>query len=183
MINFNLKKYKNPYFIETGTGAGLGINKALKAGFRKIYSIELVQELYLRAGVAFKKERDAGIVDLRIGDSVKVLPVILEEIEGSVTFWLDAHADSPRSVRRNKNKCPLYEELDIIKKYSNWKHTIMIDDRRLFADNETRENANGWGQEVTECGIIERIKSINNSYTIIYEDGFQEKDVIIAYIS
>ena len=40
-INFNLKKYKNSVFLETGTYQGDGIKKALEAGFEKIYSIEI----------------------------------------------------------------------------------------------------------------------------------------------
>jgi len=49
-------KYPNDYFVETGSFKGKGIEKALKAGFKEIYSIELSQVYYKYCKEKFKKD-------------------------------------------------------------------------------------------------------------------------------
>lgn len=43
-LKFDLKKYLNKNFVESGTYKRDGIQKALNAGFQKIYSIEVKKE-------------------------------------------------------------------------------------------------------------------------------------------
>lgn len=181
MINFNLKKYITPVFIETGIGqAGLGIQKALDAGFEHIVSMDICQDLFDRACVKFKNHIELGRVRLLRGDSAQLLPEILKELDCHATFWLDAHIDGPDSAGLSKVKCPLFTELDAIKNHHIKNHVVMIDDRRLFKDNEIRDNVNGWGNEVTETELRQRLKAINPLYKIIYEDGYQPDDVLVA---
>jgi hypothetical protein len=181
MINFDLKKYINPIFIETGTGlAGLGVKKALEAGFEKIYSIEICESIHLDACHAFADEIRSGQVELILGDSITALPALLDTIDKPCTFWLDSHIDGPQSAGLSHKKCPLYDELYTISKHYVDGHIIMIDDRRLFYDNETRDNPNGWGASILETAIVDQIKNINKNYSIVYENGFIDKDVIVG---
>lgn len=184
-INYDLKKYLGDgIFIETGTGrSGSGIIAAIKAGFKKIISIEITPEFHENAKLKFKDYIESGQVILLLGDSSKLLPNILEEFKNQkLTFWLDAHIDGPYLPEYKGQKCPLYDELNTIKELHRNDHIIMIDDRRIFKDNETREGVNGWGNEVTETEALKRIKDINPDYDIVYENGFVEDDVIIAIV-
>lgn len=181
MINFDLKEYLNPIFIETGTGrGGDGIQKALDAGFETIISMDICEELYKKACKQFKAEIKEGRVILYHGDSAILLRSIMPEIHERCTFWLDGHIDSLESEGLSHQKCPLYDELETIRQHRIKNHTVMIDDRRLFADNDTRDNIDGWGQEVTERCIREKLRAINEYYHITYEDGFRDRDVLVA---
>jgi hypothetical protein len=182
-INYNLKKYiGDGIFIETGTGrAGNGITAAIEAGFTKIISIEITPEFHERAKVKFSDYIESGKVILLLGDSSKMLPKVLEEFKNErFTFWLDAHIDGPYLPEYKGQKCPLYDELNIIKNLDRNDHIIMIDDRRIFHDNEKRKGVNGWGNEVTETEIRMRLTDINPNYKIVYENGYIDDDVIIA---
>lgn len=44
----NFEKYPNPIWVETGSHHGDGIQQAIDAGFKELYSIELSHDLYLR---------------------------------------------------------------------------------------------------------------------------------------
>ena len=73
-INFNLNDYLNPVFVETGSAGGNGIEQALKAGFEKIYSIELSEQFHQQCEQHFVREVESGQVTLIFGDSTYALP-------------------------------------------------------------------------------------------------------------
>lgn len=164
-----MKNYSNPYFFETGTADGCGVELALKSGFEKVFSVEIKPDLYEQNVARFKKYIDQGRVILLLGDSLKLLERTLLEIDKPTTFWLDAHHDS--GIQGEK-RCPLYEELEAIRGHSINTHTILIDDRRMFGK--------WWGEGITEESIRERIKLINQDYKIVYEDGIAPDDIIAA---
>ena len=171
-MKFDLAKYSNPVFVETGTYKGEGIAKALAAGFEKIYSIEIAQEFYDKALEKFKTEIDSGRVEIVLGDSLSCLPDIINKIDKNITFWLDAHT---QEGHQGEKPCPLYEELDAIANHSIKTHTLLIDDLRFW---ETK----GWGKTVRLNVILEKIKQINGDYDITYEDGKVENDVLVAVL-
>ncbi|MCP4645835.1 MAG: hypothetical protein GY851_35650 [bacterium] len=180
-LSFNLAKYKRgATFVETGTGAGYGIRAALAAGFEVVHSIELDPACYEAAQEAFVAELTAGSVRLHFGDSRAVLPRVLDTIWSPATFWLDSHVD--HQVPGATVKCPLYDELEQIAEHWLNDHTIMIDDRRLFAENEARENPNGWGLTVSEREVVRMLERMNSRYEITYETGHVPEDVIIARV-
>jgi hypothetical protein len=180
MINFELSKYLNPVFVETGIGrAGDGIQKALDAGFQRIISMDICEDIYNKACKLFKQEIKDGRVELYHGDSSLLLRSILPEINERCTMRLDAHLDGAEQGLSHQ-KCPLYDELKAISHHHIKNHTIIIDDRRLFSDNEVREDVEGWGQEVSEREIRNRLQEVNQYYHVKYEDGFQENDAIVA---
>ena len=111
------KKYMNPVFIETGSYIGKGIQHAIGAGFKDIYSIEIMPEYFNICSGAFAGYNN---IHLLLGDSPLVLSEILNNINESVTFWLDAHIGGAVS--------PLLAELEVIRRHPIKTHTILIDD-------------------------------------------------------
>ena len=110
-INFNLKKYLNKIFIETGTYNGDGVKEALNANFEKIYSIEIDYERFLKCSEMFKNFDNVKII---YGDSGSELSKLLEKIDENCTFWIDAHYCGDNGYIGEK-WTPLKEELNQIK--------------------------------------------------------------------
>lgn len=178
-IKFDLTKYKNPVFVETGTFRGDSVSSALHSGFDKVYSIEIDDELYENAVNRFRSEIDDGRVILLHGDSGLRLPEIIETVEYRCTFWLDAHSQKFNfdNGTTGKENCPLYRELNTIGASARNDHTILIDDMRLV------KNPNAWrGHDVTFEGVLDRLKTINGAYSFDYENGHVEDDVLTAVV-
>jgi hypothetical protein len=113
--------------IETGTFKGDMIH-AMLADFDRLYSIELSHSLYLAAKERFK---DCRTVFLFEGDSEKVLPQILNEINEPAVFWLDAHTSGGETAR-GRLDTPIEKELVDILNHPVKSHVILIDDAREF---------------------------------------------------
>jgi len=167
-----LSRYKNNIFIETGTSLGDGVQLALDCGFNQIYSFEINPELVEHNRKRFKEHGSR--VEIIYGDSSELLSLFLSRITEASTFWLDGHWDGGPV---GKYRCPLLFELDAIANHAIKNHTLLIDDRRLFGDQNHH-----WGREVTEPLVIERIKKINHDYYIKYENGYIPNDIITAKI-
>lgn len=121
------KKFRLKVLIETGTYYG-GTIKALKNYFKKIYSIELNDSLYMSAKSEFQNNIN---VFLLKGDSSEILPELLKELKEPCIFWLDAHYSGGPTSRGNKYT-PILEELKAISVNSIFKNVLLIDDARLF---------------------------------------------------
>ncbi|MEM7063916.1 MAG: hypothetical protein AAF572_12215 [Cyanobacteria bacterium P01_B01_bin.77] len=172
-IQFELERYMNPVFVETGTYKGHGISAALAAGFSKVYSIEVSKDFYDNAVQKFKSEIAQGIVEIILGDSLSCLPKVISGIDSNITFWLDAHTTLGY---QGEKSCPLYEELDAISTHPIKNHTILVDDLRLLSQD-------GWGASVSQSKIMKKIQNINSNYSLTYENGKIENDVLAAFIS
>ena len=163
------KRYPNLIFIETGSYYGDGIQQALDAGFKRVYSIELSEEFYREC---IKRFLDVRKVRLIFGQSQTVLETLLPLIKKQVTFWLDAHDD---------NSSPLLKELEIIKSHHIKTHTILIDDLRTWSIEK-----NGFDVDVLKSKLLE----INPDYIFSLEDGYipgsdvigYEKDILVAKV-
>jgi hypothetical protein len=160
-----LTAFRNLVFIETGSNQGDGIQAALDAGFRCIYSVELSLFAFGYCTARFKDKRK--LVHLFQGDSRQFLREILPSVTTKITFWLDAH-ECGSGVGDIKD-CPLLEELLLISSHEIKEHTILIDDVRLFG---------------TELPSLEIIKStllgINPTYNIFRVDSDSFSDDILA---
>jgi hypothetical protein len=156
------EKYPNSIFIETGSCIGDGIQLALYAGFKTIYSIELAPSLHQHCVDRYK---DCHNVHLIFGDSKILLEELLKDIEEPVTFWLDAHASGGETV--GGPITALFKELEAIGKHSIKTHTILIDDIRCWGCNEQ---------------LIEILCNINPKYNITFEDGFIPNDILVAKV-
>ena len=163
--------YPSDVFIETGTSDGNGVQIALDAGFRKIFSIEIDSRKVLAAQQRFSELIQKGIVSIIEGDSVNILPQIINNIgQLRATFWLDAHWDNgPQGVKR----CPLYDELESIKSHKRNDHNILIDDRRIFGIP-----GSNWGEGISEQAIISLCFTINKLYNKQLHDGVVPDDII-----
>src|ERR1035437_5376601 len=123
-----LKKYPNTIFIETGSYMGDGIQSALDAGFKIIYSIELSNKWQSYCINRFKNNSKVNII---LGESQKVMNNIIKNINNSITFWLDGHYSGPHTAM-GEYESPLIQELHIIGEHSIKTHTILIDDLRCW---------------------------------------------------
>lgn len=142
----NLEKYITEYnlntFIETGTGIGTGVMFAKNFKFSKIFSIEIIEELFNRSKKleAFD-DRIKLINDSSINGLIKILPTLSEA--DKVLFWLDAHfpgADFKFNTYDHLSDIPslhmpLEDEIKIIHQYRHsLKDVFIIDDLRIYED-------------------------------------------------
>ena len=141
-VDGSIRKFNVNVFIETGTGIGVGLNYALQFPFQKLYTIEIMKELYDKNIINIKDKRVTQIND----ESIKALETIMNELEDNdkVLFWLDAHfpgadfkiGDHDYDEDMEKSlKLPLSVELETIKKIRPDKQDVfIIDDLNLYED-------------------------------------------------
>jgi hypothetical protein len=161
------EKYLNPVWIETGSYHGDGIQQAIDAGFKSIYSIELGFELYQRCCARF---RDIPNVILIHGDSHLIMDDLLSTINKPMTFWLDGHFSGGDTVIGKYNS-PLMQELDCIGRHFIKTHTIMIDDLRIW-----QKGSHGFDVPM----LKEKLLLINPDYKLILEEGLIPDDILVA---
>jgi hypothetical protein len=136
-----IDKYRCTTFVETGTGVGTGVIHALKHEFKKLYSIEIMEELWTKCKQNIKDDR----VELLNCNSLDGLEKILEEVkdENSVFFWLDAHFpgadfhfnDYDHLKDQPHLHMPLRNEIELIKKARpDAKDVFIIDDLQIYED-------------------------------------------------
>lgn len=121
------KKYGIKTLIETGTFLGDTVN-ASKKYFNHIYTIELDNKLHQQAVHRFKRYSH---ISCLLGDSSKVLPEILNNINEPCLFWLDGHFSGGITAKGELNT-PVNKELETIFSHQVKEHVILIDDARLF---------------------------------------------------
>lgn len=165
------KKYPNIVFIETGSYLGDGIQQALSAGFQNIISIELSDKYHSISTNRFINKPNVKVIK---GDSYKVLPDIIKDINTNITFWLDGHY-SCEDTALGDYWSPLMQELDAIKEHSIKTHTILIDDMRCWEEPNT---THGFFKD----DILRKLLEINSNYKFTYEDGLQKNDILVAHI-
>jgi hypothetical protein len=156
-------KYLNPVFIETGSCDGDGIQLAIDAGFKTIYSIELAPEHYNHCVERFKHNPN---VNLIFGDSRIVLSDLLSNINEPITFWLDAHY-------YEDSVCALLQEIEAIDRHPIKTHILMIDDIRDLVN---------YGLGLNVDVLKQKISSINPDYKFTFEDGYIPNDILIARV-
>lgn len=123
-------------FIETGTSDGAGVQEALKAGFKRIRSVELSPQYYKKCKTRFAGNKK---VQLFYGNSTDILPLMLDGIKGTAVIWLDAHPSGPGSAGHSdlmeKGDFSEFNQHNILKKelkiiLSRGLHVILIDDQQ-----------------------------------------------------
>ena len=90
-IQFDLKKYKQKVFVETGTFYGEGCIDAINSGFEIIHSIEVYSPNLEIAKKNLEPYDDKADINLYLGDSALCLSEVLESVSEPATFWLDGH--------------------------------------------------------------------------------------------
>lgn len=183
-----LRRYRNKHFVETGTCVGDGVRCALDAGFEHIYSIEISEKLHAQNIETFREDHR---VSLFCGNSETMLAQIIAKIEEPITFWLDAHYSGGVTEMADSN-CPIMKELQTIINHRVGRHTILIDDVRLFGKNYLlHDELRGFSEsqrkdflfESIEIEAIqEMIRQANPKYRFRYEDGHVKDDVLAAFV-
>lgn len=149
-------------FVETGTYHGSSTSVAAKL-FDRVFTIEINRALYEKSFDRFVKEGTLGKkVFPLLGDSVLLLPQIMDAIKGPALFFIDAHQSG--SDTSNNGICvPLYEELKAIIAKAEPGSVYIIDDVRLFSA--------AWDWEgITPSKILEKIGKVKDSY--VKDDRF-----------
>ena len=162
-LNELIQKNNASVFIETGTLHGEGIIHAMKYGFKRIISIEIIPELADKAKQKYKNHNNIEIIE---GDSSEVIESIANSLDGNTIFWLDAHfpgCDSEHKTYDDIKKLdydtnlPLKKEIDVLsKRISKYKDTLVCDDLWVYED-------------VTSGGLIDfdtHCKSCNHNITL-----------------
>jgi hypothetical protein len=158
-------------FIETGSGSGEGIRRALQAGYRDVRSVELSKHWYQHCVHEFWNNPE---VRLYHGLSEELLEAMLKPFVVPVTIFLDGHYAGD-GTSHGPVSCPLLEELAIIGRHPVKTHTILIDDLRCWRRDDPTI---GFGVDE----IIEAVKRINPDYVIGYEDGEVPGDILTARV-
>jgi hypothetical protein len=127
MISRLGKQFACRTLVESGTFMG-DMVEAQKNNFERIYSIELSHELCKKACQRFEGKKH---IEIRQGDSGKVMADITSGIKEKTLFWLDGHYSGGITAKAEK-ECPIYEELESILLHNSMRHVILIDDARLF---------------------------------------------------
>ncbi|HJW18504.1 MAG TPA: hypothetical protein VJ499_15350, partial [Flavisolibacter sp.] len=116
-----------------------GVAYALQSPFAKLFSVEVIPEIAIKAADRFTGNKKVCILE---GDSVSILAQELPYLKGNCLFWLDAHfpgadagmaaynADADEDLR-----LPLERELEVISRLrSNYKDVLILDDLRIYED-------------------------------------------------
>lgn len=169
----HFKKYKNKLFVESGTFLGNGLQCAIDAGFEKCFTIEIHQYLYDKAQIRFKNEISTGKIISFLGDSEKILPMVVSQLTDRATFWLDAHISSQYGEKLAKN-CPIIEELDTIGAHHIKDHTLLIDDLNCFGRPAH--------DRITLDQVKNKILQINSNYKFELLDAARPQNILAAYV-
>ncbi len=122
------RKHRLNVFVETGTYLG-DMVWGLRGIFKRIYSIELSDDLYRKAKSRF--QRCPNVILLN-GNSGELIKDVLAGLSEPALFWLDGHY-SGGITARGTLETPIKSELKQIFDHSfSTKHVILIDDARCF---------------------------------------------------
>lgn len=173
---------KTNHYIETGTYLGDGI-KCVLNNYDNVHSIELSDKWYNYNVEQFENNKN---VKMYLGDSKKILPTLLNNINEPVTIYLDAHYSGGETAFGDE-EAPLLFELEILKN-RKFDDIIIIDDCRLLGkqgicgagdDHPVYPTMSFDWTNITETNIVNLmkegyilLKNDNHKYTDGAEDQF-----------
>jgi len=164
----DLKKYKKDIsiFIETGTADGNGLQSALNADFKKLYSIELSPSLYENCKNRFANNKNVSLI---CGSSSNELPKILKKIKNPFLLWLDAHTSGGQYIGELMHNYLPIELNSIIPYKSMFKNSvIMIDDMGYYLhDKEFCSLIENLVLKIKPNGILEYYNPEGTNFTIL----------------
>jgi hypothetical protein len=186
-----LKKFKNDknidIYFETGMSKGNGIKKAIECNFNKIYSIDICKKWIDYNKKQFSNNKNITLIH----DDSQNLDNYIKDINEKTLFFLDAHNDhSNLNIKdeRSSINCPIFKELEIIKNHHIKDHLIIVDDVRIFKNNQDKHliaqggefkgtKCDNWGLNIKLENIEKKLIEINSKYKIKYIN-----DQLIAHI-
>jgi hypothetical protein len=138
--------------VETGTLRGDTV-AALRSKFDRVYSVELDDRLFEQACARF---RGASNVQILHGDSGKVLPAILADLQQPAMFWLDGHYSGGITAKGDTDT-PLRDELRAIFSHRMPGHVTLIDDARCL----------GSGDYPSFEAVVQLVRGLNPAVQVI----------------
>lgn len=120
-------RYRLRTFIETGTFTGEMV-QAMSGHVDRILTIEVDPSLHARAVIRFASQPR---IQLLLGDSATLLPVVLQSLDAPALFWLDGHYMGGESGRGTEDT-PVIAEMTALLAHAVRGHVVLIDDARLF---------------------------------------------------
>ncbi len=138
-LSHYIEKYKCDQFVETGTGKGTGLEYACRFNFKKLYSIEYMQELFNICVNKFSKDDRVVLLNDNSLNGLKQIIHLLDETP--TLFWLDAHFpgadfgfnDYDHLKHQENVYMPLIDELNLIRSLRpKAKDIFIIDDLQLY---------------------------------------------------
>ena len=124
------RRFRASTLVETGTYYGDMISD-LRGEFGRVVSIEWNDRLH---SLACKRMRPYQNVRVLHGDSAILVPKVLESIDSTSMFWLDAHYSGPGTTKGTLCT-PVFAELSAILGHHT-SHVILIDDARCFVGED-----------------------------------------------
>jgi len=123
-----IKSYGITTFIESGTSRGDGV-AAMLPYVDRVYTVEAWDDAFNFSVDRFKNQPN---IDIRLGDSGELLPLIMEDADSPAVFWLDAHYSGEGTAQLTSDT-PVVAEMQAISesKYAD-SHCVIIDDARGF---------------------------------------------------
>jgi hypothetical protein len=188
-INFDLEKLRQKhdchYYFETGLFDprldDISSKQALRANFDKVYCIEIRQDFVYLGNIVFKDQIKQNKYFLFHDDSTNLSDYLDDDILDKRTmFYLDAHVDNI-NIHNFKKRCPLFDELNAIKKLKRKDHIILVDDLRIIKTSFPW-NERSYGDIDFLNQIKNLILQINPDYKFDTLDGYVPDDVLIAYL-
>lgn len=169
ILNEDIKSYNT--FVESGTHTGQTIVNLVNS-FLELHTIE-VAFTYYNFFNQVKIQENYNNVKNYFGDTVKILPEILESCEekDKCIFWLDGHFSSGNTEYGEKH-VPLIEECCLIDRlYKAENGIIFIDDFRLFGTHLTED----WS-DINLDNILNCFKNFK------IKKNFVKDDILIIFI-
>jgi len=187
-ISFDLEEIRVKHdcinYFETGLWdprSEVSSKYALRAGFKKVYCIEIRSDWVNMGLGVFNDEIQTGRYNLILDDSTNMKNHIGgSTFDEKTLFFLDAHVDN-NNIHNYKKRCPLMEELDAIGTIERKDNIILVDDLRIITQSFP------WGeQSYGNIDFLQQIKdkilSINKDYKFCTLNGHVDDDVLCAYI-
>lgn len=181
-MNGFIKKHDLKNYVETGTGEGACLEYAINHSFENLYSIEIYEQIFLKATRKFNplslsKKRNCRIFH---GNSFEVLPEILKELNGNTLFFLDAHfpgADFHYTEYDSEpdynTRLPCEKEVEIISSLRDTTNDIIItDDLRLYESGPFTDGPNRLSPEIsprTNANFLLKAFNKTHNFTIDYQ--------------
>ena len=136
LLNIPLYRNKIVNFVETGTYKGestMVFDKKIK----NVYTIEICEELY-NTTKAHCESKGFTNIEFVLGDSIVQLEPIMKKVEsseGGSIYFIDAHISGSDSGWNQKNRVPVFEELEVILRHKLKPSIFIIDDLRLWKNS------------------------------------------------
>ena len=146
-------------FVETGTYIG-DTSFWASSIFDNVFTIEIDPEMSEKAASRLKSIKNIEVIT---GNSLKIIPDLLQKIDGLTLFWLDGHY-SGLGTGGVDFECPLMHEIEAISVLDE--PIIFIDDARLFMGPLPEPHKSNQWPRIDEIFHALWIKFPNNSTTI-----------------